>query len=278
MIKSILLSVDGSAYTGAQVKYCIHLAQAFDSVVHVISIVDIRIFEWANVMSTDGFVPVIPSTVYQNEAKQMLESKADAVLAKCSRLLQAEKIEFDAKKIPGPPADIIFEQSHLVDMVMIGARGEFAKWESKWLGATLEVVVRQINKPILITPEKFKKISKLLIAYDGSDKSNKALQMAGFFASKLDVPVLILTVHDSEQMQSKILLEAQTYLAPYEVASDVVGVSGNPEREIIAVAKSKKCDLIVMGAYGHSRIREAILGSTTDYVMRNARVPVLLCK
>ncbi len=277
MIKSILLSVDGSTYTGAQVKHCIHLAKAFESMVHVISIIDIRIFEWPT-MSADGFVPVIPSTVYQNESKKMLDAKAEAVLSKCGRLLKAEKIEFSANKISGPPADIICDQAHLVDMLIIGARGEYAKWESKLLGATLEVVVRQFNKPILITPEKYKEISRLLIAYDGSSKANKALQMAGFFAAKLGIPIVLLTVHDSERMQNKNLLEAQTYLEPYEVELEAVGTSGAPEKEILKTAKNQKCDLIIMGAYGHSRIREAILGSTTDYVMRNSTLPVLLCK
>ena len=278
MIKSILLSVDGSTYTGAQVKHCIDLAKAFESLVHVISIVDIRIFEWATVMSTDGFVPVIPSTAFQNESKKMLDAKADAVLSKCSRLFKTENVEFDTQKIPGPPADIICDHGHLVDLLIIGARGEYAKWESQLIGATLEVVVRQCNKPILITPEKYKEISRLLIAYDGTSKANKALQMAGFFASKLDIPVIILTVNDSPQMQSKHLDEAKKYLEPYNISFDTISESGNPEKEILKMAKSKKCDLIIMGAFGHSRIREAILGSTTEYVMRNSPLPLLLCK
>jgi nucleotide-binding universal stress UspA family protein len=278
MIKSILLSVDGSTYTGAQVKHCIQLARAFESLVHVISIVDIRIFEWATVMSTDGFVPVIPSTVYQNESKKMLDTKADAVLAKCSRILKSEKVEFDTQKIAGPPADIICDHGHMVDMLIIGARGEFAKWESKWIGATLEVVVRQFNKPILITPEKECTIAKILIAYDGTNKANKALQMAAFFATKLAIPVVILSVHDNERLRNKNLLEAKTYLEPYNISLEAIGLSGAPEKEILKTAKARKCDLIIMGAFGHSRIREAILGSTTDYVMRNSALPVLLCK
>ncbi|MFQ5751620.1 MAG: universal stress protein [bacterium] len=278
MIKSILLSVDGSVYTDAQVKHCIQLAKAFQSKINVITIVDVRFFEWAVAMGTDGFVPVIPSTVYQKESRKILESKADAVLKKCSSIIEKEGLVFELEKIHGPPADIISEKSHLVDLLIMGARGEFARWESKLVGATLEAVVRQCNKPIFITPQKFKKISNILIAYDGSSKANKALQMAGFFATKLPAPVTILTVNDNEQIQKKFLQEAKTYLEPYQISMEFIGTSGSPEKEIVRISEEKQCDLIIMGAFGHSRIRVAILGSTTEQVMRKSKIPLLLCR
>ncbi len=278
MIKSILLSVDGSIYSDSQVKHCIQLAKAFQSKINVISIVDIRIFEWAVAMGTDGFVPVIPSTIYQKESKKILEAKTDSVLNKCSAIIKKEKINYELEKIHGPPADIINEMSNLVDLLLMGARGEFARWESQLVGATLEAVVRQCNKPIFITPQKFKKISKILVAYDGSAKANKALQMAGFFSAKLHVPLTILSVNDNEQIQNKYLQEAKTYLEPYQIDMGLIGISGSPEKGIIKISEENSCDLIIMGAFGHSRIRKAILGSTTEQVMRNSKVSLLLCK
>lgn len=278
MIKSILLSVDGSIYTDAQVKHAIKLAKAFKARIRVLSIVDVRIFEWAVVMGTDGFVPVIPSNVYKEESKKILESKVEAVLKKCSQILSKEKIDFETEKLHGSPSDIICEKAALVDLLIIGARGEFAKWKKTLVGATLDAVMRQWNKPILITPQKFQKISKILFAYDGSDRSNKALQLLAFCATNLKATVTILTVHDNQQIRKKLLNEASIYLAPYEITVELIGASGNPEKEIIRVSQDDKCDLIIMGAFGHSRIREAILGSTTEQVIRHASIPVLLSK
>ncbi|MFQ5825244.1 MAG: universal stress protein [bacterium] len=278
MIKSILLSVDGSIYTDAVVTHGIQLAKAFESRLKVLSIVDIRILEWAVVMGTDGFVPIIPSTVYQEESKKMLESKAEAVLKKCSNILNKEQLDFETEKIQGSPVDIICEESYLVDLLIMGARGEFAKWESKLVGATLEAVVRQCKKPILIATKNFKKISKILVAYDGSDNANKALQLAGFFATKLKAPIALLNVNDNEQLRNKFLHEANSYLEPYEISTELIGISGSPEKEIVKVAEENDCDLIIMGSFGHSRIRGAILGSTTEQVMRNSKIPVLLVK
>jgi len=278
MIKSILLAVDGSVYTDAQVSHGIELAKSFQSRIKVLSIVDIRVFEWAVAMGTEGFVPVIPSKVFQDESKRILESKADAVLEKCAALIEQHGLDYEVEKIHGPPADVICEKAHLVDLVIMGARGEYAKWESKLVGATLEAVVRQCNKPIFITPKALRNIKKILIAYDGSDKANHALQMGAFFAAKLEVPTTIVTIHDNEQMRKKFLREASTYLQPYSVDSETVGLSGSPENEIADFAHQNDIDLIMMGAFGHSRIREAILGSTTEQVMRKSKIPIVLCK
>ncbi len=278
MVKSILLAVDGSTYTDAQVKYCTRLAKAFGSQVHVLTVVDVRFFEWAVSMGTEGFVPVIPSSVYQEETKRVLESKADAVLKKCAAILAKERVPFKSEKLHGPPADLICEQAYLADLVLIGVRGEFARWKSKIGGATLEVVVRQCDKPTLITPETYREIRRLLVAYDGSKKANKALQMAAYFAANLSAPLAVLTVHDADQLRQKYLQEAQTYLEAYAVETELIGIGGSPEKNIVNMAEERGMDLIVMGAFGHNRIREAILGSTTEYVMRNTNVPVLLCK
>jgi len=278
MIKSILLSVDGSSYTEAQVKYCIQLAEAFNCKIKVLSIVDIRIFEWAVVMGTDGFVPMVPSNIYKEESQKILETKADAVLDKCSRILKQEGIDFEVEKISGPPVDIICEKARVVDLLLMGARGEFAKWKSRIVGATLDAVVRQWNKQILITPEKFKRVSKVLFAYDGSDRANKALQLAGLFGTGLDVPVVILTIHDKKAIRKKYLDEAGIYLEPYKIPVELLGVSGHAEQEILNIADERQCDLIIMGAFGHSRIRETILGSTTEHVLKNKKIPVLLSK
>jgi len=278
MIKSILLPVDGSVFTEAQVKHCIQLAKAFKATVNVLAVVDIRIIEWAAVMGTDGFVPVTPSTIYKQESKKILEEKADAVLQKCADIFERAGVVFELEKIPGSPVDVICEKMHLVDLLVIGLRGEFAKWRQKLVGATLYAVVREWEKPILVTKQKHQKFTTILFAYDGSHKANKALQMAGFWAATLKLPLKVLSVHVKESLRNRVLQEAGAYLKPFGIDVELIGVAGNPEKQIARFSDEKQCDLIIMGAFGHSRIREAILGSTTEQVMRNPKIPVLLSK
>ena len=57
---------------------------------------------------------------------------------------------------------------------------------------------------------------------------------------------------------------------------EIVVSSGNVVEQILSESQNRGCDLIVMGAYGHSKIRELILGSTTEQVMRKTTKPLLV--
>ena len=278
MIKSILLSVDGSIYTEAVLRNGIHLAKALDAKLRVLSVIDVRTFEWAMSLGADGFVPVIPSSAYLEESRKLHEEKAEAVLKKSREILQKEHMQFDLEKAAGSPVDVICEQARTVDLIIMGARGEFARWESKMIGATLEAVSRQVNKPILIVSKDFKPFTKILAAYDGSAMANKALGLAGYFAHRLSLPVVLLTVSNKKDDARRIIDEGVKYLSNYDVQCEGVHVKGTPDTQICEFAHDNDIDLIIIGAYGSSRIKEAILGSTTESVMRKSQVPVLLAK
>ena len=89
---------------------------------------------------------------------------------------------------------------------------------------------------------------------------------------------MVINVSTRADEAGRILDEAEKYLANYDVSCEKKHLQGSPENKICEFAQDHAYDLIVMGAYGHSRIREAILGSTTQTVMRKAQMPVLLAK
>ena len=73
-----------------------------------------------------------------------------------------------------------------------------------------------------------------------------------------------------------MLREASAYLEPHQLDVKTILEKGNSVEGILKAAEREGCDLIVMGAYGHSRVRELFLGSTTDGILREAKSPVLL--
>lgn len=278
MIKSILLSVDGSIYTESVLRTGIYLAKSLQAKVRALSVIDVRTFEWAMSIGADGFVPIIPSAVYLEESRKLQDEKAQAVLEKSRQILEEEGTSFSVEKASGSPVDVICERARIVDLLIMGARGEFAKWGSKMIGATLEAVTRQVNKPILIVSKVFAPYRKILAPYDGSPTANKALGLAGYLAHNLALPVEVLTVSARKKDAEQVMEEAEHYLQSYEVACTSVHINGAPDTTICEYAHDNGFDLIVMGAYGRSRIREAFLGSTTEAVMRKAQIPVLLAR
>ncbi|MGQ9559365.1 MAG: universal stress protein [Candidatus Oleimicrobiaceae bacterium] len=278
MVKRILLPVDGSEYTNSVVKHGVDLARRFGGRVRLLSVVDVRIFEWVLSVGADGFVPVLPAPGYQEQSRKLLEKKAQNVLDRCARVLESEGIPYEAETIGGSPVEIICERAKQADLIVMGNRGEYARWATTMLGATLEAVTRHVTKPIMIVQQRFRTIQRIVAAYDGSEHANRALQLAGFFAERLGAKITVLNVADDPELGARLCAEGVEYLRAYQAEVDSASLTGRPDAAIVDFARTHNHDLIIMGAYGHSRIREAILGSTTVQIMRKSPIPVLMVK
>jgi nucleotide-binding universal stress UspA family protein len=63
---------------------------------------------------------------------------------------------------------------------------------------------------------------------------------------------------------------------PYSLDYEGVWLQGEAAKEILSFAQRSAMDIIVMGAFGHGRLHDLILGSTAAYVIRNSTIPILL--
>ncbi len=278
MFKSIMLAVDGSAYTDAVLAYGIDLAKKYTSHLWVLTVADIRIFEWASAVGSDGFISIVPSGSYQDTSKQLLEEKSQKILDKCSDRLVASGVSFSGEKIAGAPVDIIAERAQIADLIILGQRGEFARWEKKALGATVEAVSRLIHKPLLIVKTAYKPIRKILVGYDGSNHANRALQHVAQLAENTPAEVMVICVNDDTELAQHFCKEAMTYLDHYKINAQCSVTGGHPDEQLTKAAVAGAYDLMAIGAYGRSRVREALLGSTTDHILRASPCAVLLAK
>jgi nucleotide-binding universal stress UspA family protein len=140
--------------------------------------------------------------------------------------------------------------------------------------------------------------SKILMAFDGSDVSIKALEKAVEVA-KLDEGIALHVLHVVNPSIAARTIDATTYanwlerdiqrgfdltqkversltnLANPHYVSNAMGVA---EQEILRYAEEQHCDLIIMGSRGLNMLKEFILGSTSHHVAQNSKVPVLIVK
>lgn len=279
MIKSILLPLDGSEYTESVLQYGKFLAQKFNSVLRIITVVDVRSYEWTMNVGSEGYMPVVPANVYHDESHKFLIERADDLVSRVSGAMQASKLRYDISKIEGAPADVIVDMSRQTDLIVMGARGDYARWGGAFLGATVESVSRQCSTPLLIVEKEFKPFEDLIIAYDKSENANKALKFAAKLAESLGLPLEVATVQNEEEFRNLCLTEAKNYLEPFKLDVRYRHEAGDASEMLISITKTvARPTVLLMGSYGHSRIREAILGSTTVQVMRGASKPILLMK
>ena len=279
MIKSIFLAIDGSTYTDSVIDHGIHLAKKLNSVLRIHTVIDIRMYEWVLNTGGEGYMPVIPSNVFHDESFKFHSERAEELINSVRKKLADSGVDFEADHVEGAPVDVICEISRQVDLVIMGARGDYARWGDRMLGETVESVSRQITSPLMIVDKKYVPVSSITCAYDRSESSNNAMKLAAYMAGELKQPVDVVTVNDDQTEREEILDEARKYLAPYGLNTKFRHEVGDVGKVLINATRDvPEPTLLVMGRYGHSRIREAILGSTTVEVMRGAEKPILLTK
>jgi nucleotide-binding universal stress UspA family protein len=74
------------------------------------------------------------------------------------------------------------------------------------------------------------------------------------------------------------LAEAESYLETRGVTATLMPTQGHVPTAILTIAADEACDLIVMGGYTATPIREVVLGSMVDQVLRESRRPILVCR
>jgi len=287
MYKRILLCTDGSPSAEPAGDYAIWFAKKLDARLQVLYITDIRLLEGPWLSDISGALGAQPYAALVPKLQELQNEKAAMVLAAAEKRCRDAGVACDTAHETGSLVPVMLDHEKHADLVVLGRHGEHAPWSPDMLGSSVERMVRGSIKPCLVTPDQFQPVKRMLIAYDGSIESGKALHAGIDLAPALEAEVAIMTVcqsrsernqRDNEEAASKILNEAVQLAHDHGLKVQAQLVHGNAETEILSLGEKGGPTLIVMGAYGHTRIRELILGSTTSHVLHKARAPVLLVR
>ena len=141
--------------------------------------------------------------------------------------------------------------------------------------AFLVAALMDSGKPLLVLPQRrIKRMGKrILIAW------NQGVQAASAMTAALPLLARAEEVHivccGKEEMPGPKMKHAQNYLLHWGIESRLHTVRGrDTAAEILEAYRATRCDLLVMGAYSRSHLRERILGGVTHYMLTAADIPV----
>ena len=178
----------------------------------------------------------------------------------------------------GQLSETLEEMNDEIRMLVIGHHGEAHEGKKIAIGSQLENVIRTSSKPILISPEKFVIPRRFMIAYDGRDVTEKAIE--GLVRSPLlkDLPCHIVSVNNNSTDRQPALAAAAAKLteAGFGVTAQVI--EGTVQNSLRLYGKENRIDLLVMGAYGHSRLHQLFVGSHTTNMISRSEIPILIAK
>ena len=279
--KKILVPVDGSHSCLHAEELAAAIAKNFKSKVTVI-----------HVVSHDLLRPElelhyrVPSSVRTEITNWFLQA-GKKIVWDAEALFKEEGIEVDARVVEyEDPAETVLRvaKDEGYDLIVMGNRGE-TEVEAFSLGSIAEKVSRHAERPVLVVKQKTK-LSKILVAVDGSESAYKALEYAVQMTMKHKAKVTLLNVGESKlfglkpEVARKI---GESILS--DTAAKVKGLKlstqlefGNPAETIIEVAEKGNYDLIVVGSRGLSSVKRFFLGSVSDDVSHHAKCSVLIVR
>ena len=138
--------------------------------------------------------------------------------------------------------------------------------------------VRASHKPVFVASRAFRPIRKVLVAYDGGTSAMKAVDHIARSPLFQGLELHVVTVGAPTPEAAKGLADAKALLKAAGLVVDTAILPGQPETALSRLVEEAPFDMLVMGAYGHSRIRSLIIGSTTTAMIRSCKVPVILMR
>ena len=284
-MKKILLCTDGSAYSQVSYEYAAWLAKRTETNLEVLYVTDIRGKQAAQTTDFSGSIGI---NSYQQLLEQLVEveaAKAKINQERAKIILQQAKQFFSDRQIQsiklthetGFLVDLFHELEQDSDLIILGKRGENADFATEHLGANMERIVRSSHKPCLVTPREFKPVRRIMLAYDGGKSCQKAIEYLSRSLDFRDLELHLITVDtgNSEKAHNH-LNSANKAIAQAGYTPVAKILTGDVEAEMEQYVEANKINLLFMGAYGHSRIRHLIIGSTTAQMLRNSHIPILL--
>ncbi|MBC7140270.1 MAG: universal stress protein [Defluviimonas sp.] len=284
MTDKIIALVDGSIYSESVCHHAAWIAQRTQAPVELIHVLGRR--EAPGKTDLSGAIRLGARTKLMEELAELDAQRAKLVSHRGRAILEDARAivdqdgvtEITARLRHGDIVEAIGEIEGEARVIVIGKRGEAADFAKGHLGSNLERIVRAAHRPVFVAARAFKPIDSVLVAYDGGTSAIKAVDHIAHSPLFAGLGVTVVTVGTETPEIRKGLADAKALLKVADINAETRVVPGQPETELGKIVEEEGFGMVVMGAYGHSRIRSLVIGSTTTEMVRSCKVPVVLMR
>lgn len=284
-MKNIVACIDNSSAAGAVCDAGAWVSQRVDRPLVLLHVLD----KSAYPAKTD-----LSGNLGLGSRTHLMEELADLDIQRSKLALEQGKLQLEEarKRVAGRGInnpELLQRHGHFVEtladmqedtrILVLGRQGEDHHRTAHEIGGNLEAVIRTLSCRILITPPGFKEPEKVLLAYDASATAKQVLYVIARSPLCKGLPIHLLMIGENTEKNQQLLEEAEEEMQTQGHRDVTTALKqGDVESTLLGYQKEHQLGLIVMGAYGHSRIRQFLVGSTTTNLLRLSDVPILLMR
>ncbi len=282
MTTTILALVDGSGYATSVCHAAAWMARRLGGGVSLLHVLPDTHSKGSGDLS--GALKLGARTALMEELVALDAQRAKLAAAQGHAILDDAKALIEADG--GPTATLKLRHGDLMETLtalqpetralVLGKRGEGCAGAVDHLGSNLERIIRSATVPVFVAARTFAAITKVLVAYDGSASAERAVAQMTQNPVFAGLPIVLAYCGAQTPALLRQLDSAQARLGGAGLHATIALVTGAPDTALQQKIAAERFDLLVMGAYGHSRIRQLMIGSTTTAMIRACKTPVLI--
>ena len=274
MIKDLVVNLAVGESRGDPGAYAVSLAEAFGAHVAAIAL---------------AHDPILPATLmggipadFIESQREEAEAAASAAIARFEEAARRAGISAESRLLAASIAEASDEFGRVArrfDLAVVG-QAEPEKASADELIA--ETALFESGRPVLFVPYIQKTgltLGKVLVCWDGSRSAARAAGDAMPFLARADEIEVLIVAGERGKSDEIPGADIGQHLARHDLKVDVkriVATESDVANAILSYVADSAADLIVMGGYGHSRLREFILGGVTRGILEAMTVPTLM--
>lgn len=274
MIRSILVGLDGSAYSSAAVEVGIQWALKFDALLVGLGIIDDPTIRQPEPLPIGASAfKARRDEALVHAARRTVEQFLEQFALRCADRGVSCKLLEDV----GDPSEQICWEAQRYDLILLGKQTYYRFETQNGPDETLARVLQNSPRPVVTVPEQLGNGNSVVIAYDGSLQAARALQAFQTLGLGASRDVHIVTVDTDHAVAARHADRAMDFLGFHEIKAQRHAVlSSSPAAAIIEQSNRLEAGLLVMGAYGQSSVREFFFGSVSRSLLQENSLPLFL--
>jgi nucleotide-binding universal stress UspA family protein len=273
MIKDLIVNL-GLGDKDPAGNFAISVAQAYEA--HVLGV-------------AFAYEPVVPGSVMGGIPPEFLETQraeseksAQAAIARFEQAAKREGISYETHMLSASVAGASDQLARMARRFDLAVVGQATREQPTPEDLVDEGVLFDAGRPVIIVPFIQKtglKLDRVMVCWDGGRAATRAIGDAMPFLEKAKQIEVVVVGNKPPKSDEVSGADLGQHLARHGVKVDVKRIT-SPDIDvastILSYAADASADLIVMGGYGHSRLREFVLGGVTRAILESMTVPVLM--